>query len=125
MLTLRRNQQVVYYCNPVQVEGVREAADGYLSGNHVPEYTEPVALLAYVSPPSGRAVPTMFGLDIRYDKVLIPGVHPCPIEEGAVLFVDGAPTFDSDGRPLFDYYAVRVAESLNFSHVAIRRAEVS
>lgn len=125
MLTLRRNQRTVWYCNPIHPEQGQTDSDGYLVGDRQPTYGEAVALLAYVAPPTGRAVATMFGIDLQYDRVLIPAEHPCPIKEGAALFVEKEPEYDEDGHPLPDYIALRVSESLNFSHVAIKKVDVT
>ena len=66
---LRLNQVPFYYQTyDGTVDEVDE--DGNLTGESIPKYSNPVRVLARVSPNSGNAEDSPFGKDIVYDKTI-------------------------------------------------------
>lgn len=92
-------------------------SDGNYTGERSILRTEPRKYRANVSPPVttniSRSVSTSkpgdYGNVIDYDKVIVTSDMSCPIDEGAVLWIDNAP---GDGVP-YDYVVRRVLKTLN------------
>ena len=81
---LRLNQVPFYYQTyDGTVDEVDE--DGNLTGESIPKYSNPVRVLARVSPNSGNAEDSPFGKDIVYDKT-ISTVQKLPIDEYSKLY---------------------------------------
>ena len=92
---LRLNQVPFYYQTyDGTVDEVDE--DGNLTGESIPKYSNPVRVLARVSPNSGNAEDSPFGKDIVYDKT-ISTVQKLPIDEYSKLFIDVVPALNEDG----------------------------
>lgn len=118
---LRANQVPFWY----QVyEGQEDELDeeGNLTGNSFQKYSNPVRVLARVSPNSGNAEDSPFGKDIVYDKT-ISTVKRLPIDEYSRLFIDVVPVLNEDGstdtEP--DYICVCPKNDLQQNLWAIRK----
>ena len=124
MLGMDINKSEFYYC---LFQGTEDIVDigGYKTGEKRVVYSNPVPMLAYVSAAKGRADADKFGIDLKYDKMILTCEMDCPIDEQTVLFVDREPAFDNDGCPLFDYVVSRVAKSINVITYAIRKVDVT
>lgn len=96
-------------------------SEGRKTGEYSIEYSEPVGLMASVSPESGSSRPDLFGTDISYSRVLLTDAS-CPIDENAIVFVDVTPC-RSGGQWNNDYVVSKVATSLNFRAIALRRSK--
>ena len=96
--------------------------DGNLTGESVPKYSNPVRVLARVSPNSGNAEDSPFGKDVVYDKT-ISTVKKLPIDEYSKLFIDVVPVLNEDGstdtEP--DYICVCPKHDLQQNLWAIRK----
>lgn len=118
---LRLNQVPFYYQTyDGTVDEVDE--DGNLTGESIPKYSNPVSVLARVSPNSGNAEDSPFGKDIVYDKT-ISTVQKLPIDEYSKLFIDVVPVLNEDGstdtEP--DYICVCPKHDLQQNLWAIRK----
>ena len=118
---LRLNQVPFYYQTyDGTVDEVDE--DGNLTGESIPKYSNPVRVLARVSPNSGNAEDSPFGKDIVYDKT-ISTVQKLPIDEYSKLFIDVVPILNEDGstdtEP--DYICVCPKHDLQQNLWAIRK----
>lgn len=115
MRMLRRNLVPFYYQNYCGKVPILDD-DGYETGEYVASYSEPTKCFGNISVPSGRASVETFGTEVDYDKVIMLA-GTSPVDENSRLYVDRVP---GDGvEP--DYIVKRVAESLNFTSIAIRR----
>lgn len=118
---LKENQVSFWYQTYIgQVDEVD--ADGNLTGDTVPKYSNPVRVLARVSPNSGNAEDSPFGKNIVYDKS-ISTVKRLPIDEYTRLFIDVEPVLNEDGstdtEP--DYICVCPKNDLHQNLWAIRK----
>lgn len=124
MKCLERNQKKFYAC---QFQGETDLLDanGDYTGEKTVSYSEPLALKGNISPATGRTSTEQFGNELQYDKVIVLDDPNCPVNESSVLFVDKAPSFDTDHQPLYDYIVKKIARSLNSVSIAISKVEVS
>ena len=123
MRILKRNTRPFHYCLYL---GKARIIDEY--GNKTnekqPFYSEPVRMVANISPATGQSHAEQFGNLEDYDKVIVTDWVDCPIREDSVLFVDKEPEIEN-GRPLYDYIVKRVAKSINSISIAIRKVDVT
>ena len=123
MKSLRRNKTKFWYC---LFESKTPIYDEY--DNETPEseihYSDPVDVMANISPATGQSNVEQFGNLEDYDKVIVT-TEDLPIDENSVLFIDKDPEFGDDGEPLFDYKVRRVAKSLNSLSIAVSKVKVS
>ena len=126
MRSMTRNRRVFYYAS---LDSVIMGQDG--DGNYTEEnytYSEPVKCEGVITAANGEAVTQLFGANERYDKVILLNLGENYLAIGSVLWVDTMPDIDEKtgktGTP-YDYIVVKVAESLNFVNVAIRKVNVS
>lgn len=90
------------------------------------KYGFAVECKANISPATGVSQTEMFGNLEDYDKVISPLPADFAITENDVLFIDKEPEYDDDtGMPLYDYTVRRIARSLNYTAVAVRKVNVS
>jgi hypothetical protein len=99
-------------------------------GNYTEEvytYSDPVERMGVITAANGEAVTQLFGANERYDKVITLNQGENYLAIGSVLWVDTMPEIDGQGKTAtpYDYIVVKVAESLNFVNVAIRKVNVS
>ena len=126
MRSMTRNRRVFYYAS---LDSVIMGQDG--DGNYTEEnytYSDPVKCEGVITAANGEAVTQLFGANDRYDKVILLNLGENYLAIGSVLWVDTMPDIDEKtgktGTP-YDYIVVKVAESLNFVNVAIRKVNVS
>lgn len=126
MRSMTRNRRVFYYAS---LDSVIMGQDG--DGNYTEEnytYSDPVKCEGVITAANGEAVTQLFGANERYDKVILLNLGENYLAIGSVLWVDTMPDIDEKtgktGTP-YDYIVVKVAESLNFVNVAIRKVNVS
>ena len=74
-----------------------------------------------ISPSNGRSALEAFGINERYDKVLVTDNVSCPITETSVLWVDVPYSEDTP----YDYVVTRVAKSLNSLVIGATRVDKS
>lgn len=126
MRSMTRNRRTFYYAS---LTGVAMGTD--LDGNYTEDeytYSEPIEKQGVITAANGEAVTQLFGANERYDKVITLNLGENYLAIGSVLWVDTMP--DIDGKTgktetPYDYIVVKVAESLNFVNVAIRKVNVS
>lgn len=117
------NQREFYYQTYIgEVEEVDD--DGYLTGDTVSSYSNPIKAKAMISENTSEIFDTPFGRDLVYDK-MISTVQDLPINEYSKLFIDVAPVFKEDGstdtKP--DYIVKKVAKGLYQRVWAIQRID--
>lgn len=91
MRSLLRNQQPVFY---KLYEGREEIIDpnGYSTGSYIPIYSDLKSAMLCVSPNKGSSEINQFGTLLDYDRTMTTADTACPIDENAVLWIDGADT---------------------------------
>lgn len=123
MFDLAENQREFYY-QTYAGESDEVDDEGYLTGDNVPSYSNPIKARAMISENVSDAVEAPFGKDLVYNK-LISTVQDLPIDEYSKLFIDIVPVIKEDGstdtEP--DYEVVRVSKGLYQRVWAIRRVE--
>lgn len=124
MKTLHRNKKPFWYLLFVEKT---EIEDEYGESIGEPRiiYSEPVQMMANISPATGQSQVEQFGNFISYDKVIVTDDMSCPIDENSVLFVDKEPEYDDDLNPLYDYTVKRIARSINSISIAVSKVDVS
>ena len=125
MRSMTRNRQVFYEASLTSV-----AMGTDTDGNYTEEvytYSNPTEHTGVITAANGEAVTQLFGANERYDKVITLNQGENYLAIGSVLWVDTMPTLDDKGKTTtpYDYIVVKVAESLNFVSVAIRKVNVS
>lgn len=125
MRSMNRNRQVFYEASLTSV-----AMGTDTDGNYTEEvytYSNPTEHTGVITAANGEAVTQLFGANERYDKVITLNQGENYLAIGSVLWVDTMPTLDDKGKTTtpYDYIVVKVAESLNFVSVAIRKVNVS
>lgn len=126
MRTMTRNKRTFYYAS---LTGVEMGKD--LDGNYTEEvytYSDPVEKKGVITAANGQAETQLFGVNEPYDKVITLNLGENYLVIGSVLWVDTMPVFDEKTGKTetpYDYVVVKVAESLNFVNVAIRKVNVS
>ena len=125
MRTMTRNRRVFYSA---------AHASTVLGTDKDGNYTEPMTTydevtkrMGVFTPANGRADVELFGTTELYDKVITLNLTDDYLAVGSVLWVDTLPEFDAKGNVTnaYDYVVVRVAKSLNFINVAIRKVDVA
>ena len=125
MRTMTRNRRTFYYAS---LTGVAMGMDK--DGNYTEEvytYSDPVEKKGVITAANGEAVTQLFGANEKYDKVITLNLGENYLAIGSVLWVDTMPVLDVQGKTTtpYDYVVVKVAETLNFINVAIRKVDVS
>lgn len=118
MRSLLRNQQPVFYR---LYEGEKEIEiDGMPTGSFVPSYSDLKSVMLCVSPNKGSSEVEQFGSTEDYDRTMTTADPKCPIDENAVLWVDGADTYGP-----WNYIVKEVGRWKNSTQYAIKRVTVS
>lgn len=118
MRSLLRNQQPVFY---KLYEGEKEIEiDGMPTGNFIPSYSDLKSAMLCVSPNKGSSEVEQFGSMEDYDRTMTTADPKCPIDENAVLWVDGA---DTEGP--WNYIVKEVGRWKNSTQYAIKKVTVS
>ena len=92
---LRINQVPFWYQQFIEEEDVLDE-DGNLTGETRKVYSNPVEAWARISPNTGQAESSPFGINTDYDKA-ISTVQNLPIDEFSRLFIDIKPVINADG----------------------------
>lgn len=112
-------------CQPVffkLYEGEEEIIDewGNSTGSRYPIYSELKSAILCVSPNKGASDVQQFGSFEDYDRTATTADAACPIDENAVLWVDGA-----DTDKAWNYVVKLVARWKNSAQYAIKKVSVS
>ena len=122
MKALRRNKQKIYYANRIgSSELTDEFGDG--TGEMLPEYTEAKPIYCNVSASRGIADSEIFGINLDYTKTLTFGTSNVPITEESVLWIGKKP--DAEWTVKYNYVVKAIAQSLNFTVIAVKEVKVS
>lgn len=92
---LRINQVPFWYQQYIDEVDVLDE-DGNLTGETKKLYSNPVRAFARISPNTGQAESSPFGINTDYDKA-ISTVQNLPIDEYSRLFIDIEPVINADG----------------------------
>ena len=87
-------------------------------GNPLVIYSEPIEFRANIRQPSGTTIDDYFGGLLEYDRVITTDLS-CPIDENCVLWID------NNGVGSFDYIVARIADSINYKVIAVKKVLVS
>ncbi len=119
MRSLKSNQQPVFYR---LFEGEEEIIDefGNSTGSFIPKYGSLRSAMLCVSPNKGSSEVNQFGSSEDYDRTITTADANCPIDENAVLWVDGADTDEP-----WNYIVKLVARWKNSAQYAIKQVTVS
>jgi len=126
MRTMTRNRRTFY---EAALDTVTMGQDK--DGNYTEEvktYSTPTERKGVITPANGQADTQLFGANEIYDKVITLNSNENYLAVGSILWVDTMPEFDEEtGKVItpYDYIVVKVANSLNFVNVAIRKVNVS
>lgn len=125
MRTMTRNRRVFYEASLLTVTLGQDKDGNYTEEQY--SYSDPVKREGVISAANGEAVTQLFGANERYDKVITLNKEENYLAIGSVLWVDTMPVLDVQGKTTtpYDYVVVKVAESLNFVNVAVRKVNVS
>lgn len=133
MRSMTRNRRAFYYASVLTV-GLGQDADGNYTENTF-TYSDPVKREGVITPASGEAQTQLFGMNEIYDKVITLNQGENFLEVGSVLWIDKEVALDAEGHLAkdeagnvitpYNYIVVKVANSLNFVSVAIRKVDVS
>lgn len=125
MRTMTRNRQVFYSASFVSSSMGTDGDGNYTEMQNT--YTDPVERTGVFTPANGAANDQLFGMNEIYDKVITLNQGEDYLTVGSVLWVDTMPDIDKQGKTTtpYDYVVVKVAPSLNFISVAIRKVAVS
>lgn len=119
MRDLLRNQQPVFF---KLYEGEEEIVDqwGNSTGQYLPKYSDLKSVMVCVSPNKGTSETEQFGTITDYDRTITTADPNCKIQEGSVLWVDGA---DTDGP--WNYVVKAVSPWKNSMQYAIQEVNIS
>ena len=125
MRTMTRNRRTFYEASLDTVTMGKDTDGNYTE--EVYTYSNPTERTGIITAANGEAVTQLFGANERYDKVITLNLGENYLAIGSVLWVDTMPEIDGQGKTAtpYDYIVVKVAESLNFVNVAIRKVDVS
>lgn len=132
MRTMTRNRQVFWEAKLLGAEMGQDA-----DGNYVEEtftYSKPSEHNAPITAASGEAQTQLFGANEVYDKVITLNLGEDYLDIASVLWIDTPIELDENGNlkknakgeviTPYNYVVVKVAKSLNFISVAIRKVDV-
>lgn len=97
-------------------------SNGDYSGEQILTYSEPVNMRGSISPASGYSQTEQFGTLDGYDKVIVIDDISCPITETSVINIEN---LVSTASAPHEYIVRRVAKSLNYISIAIKKVDVS
>lgn len=125
MRTLRRNKVKCYYAEYLGEEKIKNAS-GLYTGEKRLVYSNPIQLMANVSPATGLSSTEQFGGNIDYDKSVVLEKCPKGFNEYSRLWVDTMPEIKADGTTdtPHDYVVKRIAKSLNSVSAAVARVNI-
>lgn len=126
MRTMTRNRRTFYEAALVSSTMGQDTDGNYTE--EVKTYSTPTERKGVITPANGQADTNLFGANEIYDKVITLNLGENYLAVGSVLWVDTMPEIDEETGKTdtpYDYIVVKVAESLNFVNVAIRKVNVS
>ena len=116
---LKRNKRKFWYSLYLSETEIVDA-DGNHTGETTISYGDPVECWANISPATGQSNQEMFGNLTDYDRVILSDDITLPIDENTVIYIDKDPV-----QGAHNYTVRRVARSINFVAVAVRKVDVS
>lgn len=125
MRTMTRNRRTFYEASLTAVTMAQDTDGNYTEDTYT--YSNPTQRTGVITAANGEAQTQLFGANERYDKVITLNLGENYLQVGSVLWVDTMPEIDKQGKTAtpYDYVVVKVAESLNFVNVAIRKVNVA
>ena len=125
MRCLDRNKRPVWYSLYVGSEIGYDEYENELP-SPVLTFGNPVKIMVNVSAARGSVQEQQFGLDDRYDKVIVTDDVDITLTEASRLWVDTAPAIKPDGSTdsPHDYVVSKIARSLTNVSVAISKVNV-
>ena len=125
MRTMTRNRQTFYEAPFVSTAMAKDSSGIYTE--ETTTYGTVTERKGVITPANGQADTQLFGINEIYDKVITLNKNENYLAVGSVLWVDTMPIYDEQGNVTnaYDYVVVKVAESLNFISVAIRKVQVA
>lgn len=115
MRTLKKNQQVLYYANPIEMT---EICDGeYRTGEYTVVYGEPVRAKMNISPEHGVFEMTQYGSQPKITRTLIPDRVDVSITAQTVFWIDIPPTENHN------YVVESMPKSLNSLKITVKRVK--
>lgn len=133
MRTMVRNRQVFYYADLVGVSMTQDTDGNYVEDSYT--YSDPVRYEASITADKGEAQSQLFGANEIYDKVITLNQGENFLEVGSVLWIDREVVLDGEGHLAkddngnvitpYNYVVTKVAHSLTFINVAVRKVDVS
>lgn len=126
MRTMTRNRKTFYEASLQGATMAQDSAGRYTEKTY--SYSDPVEHKGVITAANGQADTNLFGENEIYDKVITLNKSETYLAVGSILWVDTMPEIDKETGKTdtpYDYIVVKVAESLNFVNVAIRKVNVS
>lgn len=123
MRASNRNKQKFYYA-------LQSSTTAYVDeyGNETGDlnitYGAPVEMWANISPASGEAGMSAFGIRTDYEKVIVTCDMNCPITESSILWIGKEATVNSVVQP-HNYAVSIVAKSLNSIVYGVKEVSAS
>lgn len=131
MRQLERERRGVWFAKFASKEKVFDE-DGNFTGEWRIVYGKPELIRPTVSPNAGNTWADGFGMGVSMDRSMIIDRIGLGIDETCICWVDVRPRLDSDGNLVLDddglpvvpndYTVSTVAESYNFTNVALKKA---
>ena len=126
MRCLFKLMKTVWYANYESAAPMVDG-DGYETGEKDVTYSDPVQLRINVSAARGTSDMEQFGNQLDYDKVLVTNDVNIPLTEESVMWIDTSPVIDGQGKTdtPWDYVVRRIARSVNYVQIAVKKVVVS
>ena len=126
MRCMARNKSKFYYASYLGKTEIKDE-NGYRTGEHSIEYSNPVQCFGNISAAKGEMQSRQFGESESYDRVIVLDDINAPIDEHSILWVDTLPHLNDDGTTAtpHNYEVTSKAVSLNGLTLAIRKVKVT
>lgn len=113
MRTLKRNQQILYYANPI---GTTEILDGdFHTGEYVVKYGTPVMAKMNIGAEGGMFGMEQYGTQPSNTRLLIPNTRDFPVTEQTIFWI-GIPTTQD-----YNYIVQTISKTLNSLKITVKR----
>lgn len=144
MRTLKRNETIFYFANPVSVEPILDE-NGFRTGEKRITYTLPIKKSGNISPATGSVSIEQFGSVEAYDKVIVLCEPNLDVRPTSVFWIDQlpqdateglepgdslepseglTPATGSDGNVPYDYIIGHVSRSKNSISITVKAVDV-
>lgn len=121
MRLLERNKRPFSYLTFKKMVDTLDES-GFKTGEKTATYNEAKEIKGHISKAGGQISIEMFGTDIKYDKtIMLTNDEAKEIDENTVLFVEKDVEYDSNNSPLYNYKVVKIASTINFTAIAIKK----